>query len=130
MQNEQHEDEDIKNMKVIMQTTIEAALSDVLDGSGTMMKSLGLSARDGFGVLSAALGKMLFKLCEAGLVKKDEPMDVRILDRTLRLSVHVVHAIARDQYPAQMEAITKAAQGSVSNDAIDAFKAKINGGLN
>lgn len=130
MQNEQHKDEEINSMKVIMQTTIEAALADVLDGSGTMMKSLGLSARDAFGVMSAALGKTLFKLCEAGLVKKDEPMNIRELDRVLRLSVHVVHTIARDQYPEQMEQITKAAQGSVSNDAIDAFKAKINGGLN
>lgn len=130
MQNEQHEDEEIKNMKVIVQTTVEAAIADVLDGGGTMMKSLGLSPRDAFSVMGAAIGKVLFKLCEAGIVKKDEPMDIRGLDRVLRLSVHVVHAIARDQYPEQMEQIIKAAQGSVSNDAIDAFKAKINGGLN
>ncbi len=128
--NEPRDEESMNNLKVSIQTSAEGAMAEILHETGTLMKTLGFQPREGFSAMSAALGKCLFKLCEVTVADKGEPMNISMLAQVLRLSVHVIHSVARSEHPELMAAIIKAAQGSVSEDQIAAFKAKINGGLN
>ena len=128
--NEARDEESMNNLKVSIQTSAEGAMAEILHETGTLMKTLGFQPREGFSAMSAALGRCLFKLCEVTIVNKNEPMNIATLDQVLRLSVHVVYSVARSEHPEMMAAITTAAQGSVPDDVLAAFKAKINGGLN